>query len=142
MNRLVRAAVLRCLLVLGLIVGCAAGALAQTSGEEPGLLYRGIVGQRHVTALLDVQGESLRGGHYSYDGQKDVIHFTEVRFFGTTAVLQDEDGNILHLHLRTAAGKGAPDWKDAGALEGTLVRGDLDLPVKLTRMEIGASGAR
>ncbi len=108
--------------------------VAQKAASPP-LVYKGTVGQQHVTMLLDVEGSSLNGGHYSYDGQKSEIRFTEVRVFGTTAALQDEDGNTLHLHMKSASGGGAPEWANAATLEGTLVRGNLDLPVRLTRTE-------
>ncbi len=113
------------------------GALLAQKVDAADVQYKGTMGEQHVTVSLEIRGESLHGGHYRYDTQASEIRFTEVRFFGTTAVLQDEDGNTLHLHLRRASGEGAPDWAEAAALDGTMVRGDLDLPVKLTRAAPG-----
>ena len=95
--------------------------------------YTGTVGQQRISLLLDVDDDAIRGGRYSYSGQKSEIRIVDTRRFGTTVVLQDEDGNILHLHFEDAQGEKAGSFKQAERLEGTLDRGELDLPVALSR---------
>ena len=100
---------------------------------SPEVSYAGTVGQQHVTMVLDVLDDTVRGGHYHYDGQRSEISIVDSRQFGTTMVLQDEDGNILHLHFEDAAGEKTGSLKTAAMLEGTLDRGEQDLSVRLTR---------
>ena len=95
--------------------------------------YRGQAGQQQVSFFFDLEENALRGGHYTYTSQKSDIRIVDARVFGSTVVLQDEDGNILHLHFETASGQSTGSWKSAERLEGTLERGDLDLRVELTR---------
>jgi hypothetical protein len=99
------------------------------------LRYTGNVGQQHVALLLELADDDVTAGHYTYDAQKSEIRIVDSRVIGSTVVLQDEDGNILHLHFESAAGEKTGGWKNAAMLEGTLDRGDLDLPVKLARSE-------
>ena len=99
------------------------------------LRYAGTIGQQQVTLQLEVADDTLRDGRYSYRSQPGEIRLVDSRRFGTTLVLQDEDGNILHLHFEDAAGAKASGFRSAAMLEGTLDRGELDLPVKLTRQE-------
>ncbi len=99
------------------------------------LRYAGTVGQQHVTLSLQVTADAVDSGHYAYDGQKSDIQIVDSRVIGTTMVLQDEDGNIIHLHFEDAQGEKAGGFKAAAMLEGTLDRGELDLPVKLKRVE-------
>lgn len=103
---------------------------AQSSAET--LHYAGTVGQQHVAMQIELLDDAVNSGHYAYDRQGE-IQIVDSRIFGTTVVLQDEDGNILHLHFESAGGAKAGGWKYATMLEGTLARGDLDLPVRLTR---------
>lgn len=105
---------------------------AQNSAET--LHYTGTVGQQHVSMAIELAGDAVSSGHYAYDRQSE-IRIVDSRVFGSTVILQDEDGNILHLHFELAGGEKAGGWKRAAMLEGTLARGDLDLPVKLTRVE-------
>ncbi len=112
---------------------CGGPVLYAQKQETPGTVYTGTAGQQHVTVWLDFDGGALRGGRYQYDGQSSTVRFDEVRVFGTTAVLADEDGNTLHLHMKTASGGGTTEWATAAGLEGSLERGDLDLPVTLAR---------
>ena len=97
------------------------------------LHYTGTVGQQHVALSLEIADDNVTAGHYAYDAQKSDVRIVDSRVIGTTVVLQDEDGNILHLHFESAKGDKAGGWKNAAMLEGTLDRGELDLPVKLTR---------
>lgn len=97
--------------------------------------YAGTIGQQQVTLQVEVADDTLRAGHYSYRNQSSQIRIVDSRRFGTTLVLQDEDGNILHLHFEDAAGGKAGSFQSAAMLEGTLDRGELDLPVKLTRQQ-------
>jgi hypothetical protein len=97
------------------------------------LHYAGTVGQQHVAMSLELADDAVTAGHYAYDAQKSEIRIVDSRVIGSTVVLQDEDGNILHLHFESAPGEKAGGWKNAALLEGTLDRGELDLPVKLTR---------
>lgn len=114
----------------GLFAGLGAAAQAPAT-----LRYTGTIGQQQVTLQLQVADDTLRDGHYGYRGQPSQIRIVDSRRFGTTLVLQDEDGNILHLHFEDAAGGKAGGFQSAAMLEGTLDRGELDLPVKLTRQE-------
>ena len=118
------------------LVLCAAASLAAlpNAAAQPAdtLRYAGTVGQQHVVMSLELAGDAVNAGHYAYDRQAD-IRIVDSRVIGSTVVLQDEDGNILHLHFESAGGEKAGAWKSAAVLEGTLNRGDLDLPVKLTR---------
>ena len=85
--------------------------------------YAGTVGQQHVAMSLELAGDAVTAGHYTYDAQKSEIRIVDSRVIGSTVVLQDEDGNILHLHFESTAGE------KAGSL-----------PVKLTRsVETGPS---
>ncbi|MGI4758733.1 MAG: hypothetical protein ACRYGF_18020 [Janthinobacterium lividum] len=111
------------------------GTVCAAQAPSPGLRYGGTVGQQKVTLLLEVAGEAVGGGYYTYDRQKGDIRIVDVRQFGTTVVLQDEDGNILHLHFEDAAGEKTGSLQAADLLEGTLDRGELDLPVKLLRLK-------
>lgn len=95
--------------------------------------YTGTVGQQHISLMLEVEDDAVGGGRYSYSGQKSEIRIVDTRHFGTTVVLQDEDGNILHLHFEDAQGEKAGSFKAADMLEGTLDRGELDLPIRLVR---------
>ena len=97
------------------------------------LHYMGTIGQQRVALSLEISGDDVTAGHYAYDAQKSDVRIVDSRLIGSTVVLQDEDGNILHLHFESARGEKAGGWKNAAMLEGTLDRGDLDLPVKLTR---------
>ena len=97
------------------------------------LHYAGTVGQQHVALSLELSDDTVTAGRYVYDTQKSSIKIVDSRLIGTTVVLQDEDGNILHLHFESAKGEKSGGWAEAAMLEGTLDRGDLDLPVKLTR---------
>ena len=106
------------------------GTAAAQRGET--LRYAGTVGQQHVALSLEITGDAVSSGHYAYDRQSE-IRIVDSRVIGSTVVLQDEDGNILHLHFEAAGGAKAGVWKNAAVLEGTLDRGELDLPVKLTR---------
>lgn len=105
------------------------------SAQQGPLRYAGTAGQQHITLQLELAGDAVRGGQYRYDGQKSDIRIVDSRQFGTTVVLQDEDGNILHLHFEDAGGEKAGSFQAAAMLEGTLDRGDLDLPIKLKRIE-------
>ena len=106
------------------------GAVAQRAET---LHYTGTVGQQRVSFALEIAADSVTAGHYVYDAQQSEIRIVDSRLIGTTVVLQDEDGNILHLHFESASGEKAGGWKTAAMLEGTMDRGELDLPVKLTR---------
>ena len=97
------------------------------------LRYAGTVGQQHVSLRLQVEADTVRGGAYTWGGQKGEVRIVDSRQFGTTVVLQDEDGNILHLHFEDAAGAKAGSFDAAAMLEGTMDRAEQDLPVKLTR---------
>ncbi|MGI4854236.1 MAG: hypothetical protein ACRYF4_09355 [Janthinobacterium lividum] len=108
------------------------------TAQQGMLRYAGTVGQQHITLQLELAGDAVRGGQYRYDGQKSNIRFVDSRQFGTTVVLQDEDGNILHLHFEDAGGEKAASFQAAAMLEGTLDRGELDLPIKLKRTEPAA----
>lgn len=121
---------LRCALIVSTLVGSCGLAQPVVAAE---VTYAGTMGQQHVTLSLDVDGNAVRSGHYSYDAQRSDIRIVDSRVFGTTVVLQDEDGNILHLHFQDAHGAGVAGWKAAESLGGTLSRGDLDLPVNLSR---------
>ena len=114
----------------GLFAGLTAAAQAPAT-----LRYAGTIGEQTVTVQLEVADDTLRTGHYGYRGQPSQIRIVDSRRFGTTLVLQDEDGNILHLHFENAAGEKAGGFATAAMLEGTLDRGELDLPVKLVRQE-------
>ncbi len=113
-----------------LFAGLAAAAQAPAT-----LRYAGTIGEQSVTFQFEVADDTLRNGHYGYRGQRSQIRIVDSRRFGTTLVLQDEDGNILHLHFETAAGEKTGGFSAAAMLEGTLDRGELDLPVKLIRKE-------
>ena len=103
-------------------------------GQRPETLhYMGTIGQQRVALSLEISGDDVTAGHYAYDAQKSDVRIVDSRLIGSTVVLQDEDGNILHLHFESARGEKAGGWKNAAMLEGTLDRGELDLPVKLTR---------
>lgn len=117
-----------------LAVTCASLLTGLVAAAQPpaALRYTGTIGQQQVVLQLSVDDDTLREGHYRYRGQAD-IRIVDSRHFGTTLVLQDEDGNILHLHFEDAAGAKAGSFGAAAMLEGTLERGELDLPVKLTR---------
>ena len=117
------------MLALLTVLACGEGVTQQTNS----LRYAGTVGEQHAVLSLDVEGDAVTSGHYAYDRQKSDIRIVDSRVIGTTVVLQDEDGNILHLHFETRDGEKAGGWKNAAMLEGTLDRGELDLPVKLTR---------
>ena len=97
------------------------------------LQYTGTVGQQRVAMSLQLSDDNVTAGHYAYEAQKSEIRIVDSRVIGSTVVLQDEDGNILHLHFESAPGEKAGGWKTAAVLEGTLDRGELDLPVKLAR---------
>lgn len=118
------------LVCAGLFAGMHAAAQAPAT-----LRYAGTIGQQQVFFQLRVADDTLRDGSYSYRSQGGDIRFVDSRRFGTTLVLQDEDGNILHLHFEDAAGEKASGFPSAAMLEGTLDRGELDLPVKLTRQD-------
>ncbi len=117
---------------LALIV-MASSLTASIFAQQPSLRYAGTVGKQHVVLILELSGDSVSGGHYTYDNVKSEIRIVDSRQFGTTVVLQDEDGNILHLHFEDAAGEKTGSFQTAAMLEGTLDRGELDLPVKLSR---------
>lgn len=121
------------------VVACAgvfAGLAMVAQAPAPDTVrYAGTIGQQQVLLQLKVADDTLRDGHYGYRNQPGQIHIVDSRRFGTTLVLQDEDGNILHLHFENAAGEKAGTFQAAAMLEGTLDRGELDLPVKLTRQE-------
>ena len=122
---------------LTLSAAALAATLAPAQARDESLRYTGSVGQQHVTMTLEIAGDAVSGGRYAYDSQKSDIRIVDSRVFGTTVVLQDEDGNILHLHFESATGEKAGGWRNAAMLEGTLDRGELDLPVKLTRTAAG-----
>lgn len=124
---------LRASSVIALAAGlaCVPSAAAQ---QAETLRYTGSVGQQRVALSLEIADESVTAGHYAYDAQKSDIRIVDSRVIGSTVILQDEDGNILHLHFESAKGDKAGGWKNAAMLEGTLDRGELDLPVKLTRV--------
>lgn len=125
--------VLRVLRFVFLLCACLGGAaLPAQTGESP-LRYSGTVGEQRVAFLLEVSGDRVSGGHYTYRGQKSEVRIVDSRQFGTTVVLQDEDGNILHLHFQSASGEKTGSFASAAMLEGTLDREELDLPVRLTR---------
>ena len=109
-------------------------ALASAQQATDTTHYAGTVGQQRVTFTLETSGDVVSGGVYTYAGQKSEIHIVDSRRFGTTVVLQDEDGGVLHLHFEDADGEKAGSFKTAAMLEGTLDRGELDLPVKLKRV--------
>lgn len=109
--------------------------IMRTPAQQSALRYAGTVGQQHVIMVLELSGEAVGGGHYAYGNLKSAIRIVDSRQFGTTLVLQDEDGNILHLHFEDAAGEKTGSLNTAAMLEGTLDRGELDLPVKLSREE-------
>lgn len=110
--------------------------------QKVALRYAGTVGQQHVTLSLQVTGDALDSGHYAYDGQKSEIQIVDSRIFGSTLVLQDEDGNIIHLHFENASGDKAGSFQAAAVMEGTLDRGEMDLPVKLSRVDAETPPAR
>ena len=116
--------------MLAAALACSTHAAAQ---RVQTLHYAGTMGQQHVAMSLDLSDDDVTAGHYAYDAQKSEIRIVDSRVIGSTVVLQDEDGNILHLHFESAPGEKAGGWKNAAVLEGTLDRGELDLPVKLTR---------
>ncbi len=97
--------------------------LPATQSPPADLRYAGTVGQQRVTLRLQVEADAIRGGGYTWSGQRSEVKLVDSRQFGTTVVLQDEDGNILHLHFEDAA----------AMLEGTMDRAEQDLPVRLTR---------
>lgn len=111
-------------------LACVSYAAGQSDGA---LRYTGTVGRQRVSLSLQINDDNVSAGHYVYDAQKSEIRIVDSRVIGSTVVLQDEDGNILHLHFESAAGEKTGGWKNAAMLEGTLDRGQLDLPVKLTR---------
>ena len=106
----------------------ALGAQAQT------LRYRGTIGQQTVTITLDVQGDDIRSAVYRYASAKADVEMVEHRVYGTTAVLADDDGNVFHLHLQNKTGEGVKDFASADQLAGTMDRGEIDLPVAMTRL--------
>lgn len=127
---------LRLRYLVGLALPLALGIAAQQPAD--GLRYAGTVGQQHITLQLALSSDAIRSGHYRYDGQKTDIQIVDSRQFGATVVLQDEDGNILHLHFEDAAGEKTGGFPTAVMLEGTLDRGELDLPVRLKRVDAAA----
>lgn len=107
--------------------------LPATQSPPADLRYAGTVGQQRVTLRLQVEADAIRGGGYTWASQKGEVRIVDSRQFGTTVVLQDEDGNILHLHFEDAAGGKAGSFDAAAMLEGTMDRAEQDLPVRLTR---------
>jgi hypothetical protein len=109
-------------------------ASGHAQGAKHALQYEGTIGQQHVRLTLQTDGDIVSDADYQYDSQPGKIAFSENRVFGTTIVLADDDGNMFHLHLRNADGTTAPDIAHAQKLDGTMDRGELDLPVNLTRL--------
>jgi hypothetical protein len=79
--------------------------------------------------------QSCKSTSFQYDSQKDVVPLSESKFYCITVVLADDDGNLLHLHLRRADGGSTASVKETTAVDGTMNRNDLELPVKMERIE-------
>ncbi len=94
----------------------------------------GTVGQQKVTMTIEFDGGTIKDASYKYDSQKDAVPVTESKFFGTTVILADDDGNVFHLHMRKPDGMATTEAKEIAMMDGTMDRDDLDLPVKMERV--------
>ncbi len=120
--------------VIALLAAACLMASSHAQDAKHTLQYQGTIGQQHVRLTLQTDGDLVSDAEYEYDRQPGRIAFSENRVFGTTIVLADDDGNMFHLHLRNADGTTAPDIAHALKLDGTMDRGELDLPVNLSRL--------
>ncbi len=111
------------------------GLLSTSVAAAQKVELRGTVGQQRVVMSIDFDHDSITSATYRYESQKNAVPISESRFLGTTVVLADEDGNVFHLHLLRADGSATTDVKEATRMDGTMDRGDLDLPVKMERMK-------
>jgi hypothetical protein len=96
---------------------------------------RGTIGQRKATMSIVFDGDTIAEASYKYDSEKDSVVATDNQFFQTTVLLNDDDGNSFHLHMRRPGGQATMEVKEMVLLDGTMDREELDLPVKMERVK-------
>jgi hypothetical protein len=111
-----------------------AGALSSVSAAQT-VELRGTIGQQKVTMSIQFDGDTITSAKYKYESQKDAVPVSESKFFGTTVILADDDGNVFHLHMRKADGVSTMEVKDIAKMDGTMDRNELDLPVMMERVK-------
>jgi hypothetical protein len=129
------------LILLPAIAALSPHAFAQDGPPKPPgppqtVSLHGTIGQQKVSMTIQFVGDEVKTAQYQYDSQKDVVPLSEGKFYGTTVILADDDGNVLHLHLLRADGVATGTVKETAAVDGTMNRGDdLELPIKMERLK-------